>query len=80
MLNMLSARSPAPESSQDLIQNAARATRTMLGELRGLADTSSFGISRIATGDALDRQERIFLFLKLDRVGRYWQSRNLGSI
>lgn len=40
---------------EDLIQNAARATRTMLGELRGLADTSSFGISRIATGDALDR-------------------------
>ncbi|CAE7438803.1 ACBP2 [Symbiodinium sp. CCMP2592] len=40
---------------EELLQNAVTATGSMLAELKGFAEISSLGVSRVAAGDALTR-------------------------
>ena len=43
-------------ASKELLQNAVTATGSMLAELKGFAEISSLGVSRVAAGDALTRR------------------------
>ena len=46
---------PPASTAEELLQNAAAATGSMLTELKGFAEVSSFGTSRLTARDALQR-------------------------